>query len=91
MLFVGCGVQGVVEWKGRALPRNILTVPVRRVDSTTLAPPRLGEQDLLAVDEPLQICVGDSDLAITMRTPGNWTGGRLSIHGMVRAAGRRHR
>jgi FdhD protein len=29
------------------------------------------DQDLLAVEEPLQIRLGDRDLAITMRTPGN--------------------
>jgi FdhD protein len=46
--------------------RNILTVPIRKVE------PGSNEtaQDLVAVEEPLQIRVGDRDFAITMRTPG---------------------
>jgi FdhD protein len=47
--------------------RNILTVPVRRFRGFS----SVDEQDLLAVEEPLQIRAGESDLAITMRTPGN--------------------
>jgi FdhD protein len=47
--------------------RNILTVPVRRFRGLS----SVDEQDLLAVEEPLQIRVGERDLAITMRTPGN--------------------
>lgn len=47
--------------------RNILTVPVRRFRGLTC----LDEQDLLAVEEPLQVRTGETDLAITMRTPGN--------------------
>jgi FdhD protein len=47
--------------------RNILSVPVRRFRGVTC----LDEQDLLAVEEPLQIRAGERDLAITMRTPGN--------------------
>jgi FdhD protein len=50
--------------------RSIVSVPVRRgglqADDATAS-----EQDLLAVEEPLQIRLGDRDLAITMRTPGN--------------------
>jgi len=57
------------------LARSILTVPVRRFDKTALSPSPVSEltpeQDLLAVEEPLQIRVGKRDLAITMRTPGN--------------------
>jgi FdhD protein len=47
--------------------RNILTVPVQKIEgqsSTSL-------QDLLAVEEPLEIRLGDRTVAITMRTPGN--------------------
>jgi FdhD protein len=47
--------------------RNILTVPVRRVsDASTTT-----EQDLVAVEEPLEIRLGGRNVAITMRTPGN--------------------
>ena len=61
------------------MARSILTVPVRRFDKAALFPeavpgPIQGltqEQDLLAVEEPLQIRVAERDLAITMRTPGN--------------------
>jgi formate dehydrogenase assembly factor FdhD len=45
----------------------MLTVPVRRFRGLTC----LDEQDLLAVEEPLQIRAGEKDLAIAMRTPGN--------------------
>src|SRR6266851_3338888 len=47
--------------------RNIITVPVRKVNDASATP----EQDLLAVEEPLQIRVGKRNVAITMRTPGN--------------------
>lgn len=46
--------------------RNIITVPVRKVEPGSNA----AEQDLVAVEEPLQIRLGDRDFAITMRTPG---------------------
>jgi len=45
---------------------NIITVPIRKVDSASTS----AEQDLVAVEEPLQIRLGDRDFAITMRTPG---------------------
>src|SRR5579863_7668 len=45
---------------------NIITVPIRKVDPTSTS----AEQDLVAVEEPLQIRLGDRDFAITMRTPG---------------------
>src|SRR5712691_6055789 len=47
--------------------RNIITVPIRKVSDASVAP----AQDLLAVEEPLQIRVGERNVAITMRTPGN--------------------
>jgi FdhD protein len=47
--------------------RNIITVPIRKVSDASVTP----EQDLLAVEEPLQIRVGERNVAITMRTPGN--------------------
>ena len=69
---------------------NILTVPVRRFKSTSLGATFSDEQDLLAVEEPLQISVGDSDLAVTMRTPGNdaeLAAGFLLTEGFVRESG----
>jgi FdhD protein len=46
--------------------QSIVTVPVTRVAASSSR-----EQDFVAVEEPLQIRVNGSDLAITMRTPGN--------------------
>lgn len=47
--------------------RNILTVPVQRVEGETRTP----LQDLLAVEEPLEIRLNGRAVSITMRTPGN--------------------
>jgi FdhD protein len=47
--------------------RPILTVPVQKVEGDSSAP----FQDLLAVEEPLEIRLGDRSISITMRTPGN--------------------
>ena len=47
--------------------RPILTVPVQKVDGDSSAP----VQDLLAVEEPLEIRLGDKSISITMRTPGH--------------------
>jgi FdhD protein len=46
--------------------RSILTVPIHKIegDSSTSV------QDLLAVEEPLEIRLGDKTVSITMRTPG---------------------
>src|SRR5689334_16939036 len=49
------------------MTRNILTVPVRKVEGTEPSP----VQDLLAVEEPLEIRVGGQPVSITMRTPGS--------------------
>ena len=46
---------------------NILTVPIHKVDSGRATP----EQDLVAVEEPLEIRIGNKNVAITMRTPGH--------------------
>ncbi|HLH42862.1 MAG TPA: formate dehydrogenase accessory sulfurtransferase FdhD [Bryobacteraceae bacterium] len=46
---------------------RILSAPVQRFGGNS---PRR-EQDLLAVEEPLQIRLGERDVSITMRTPGN--------------------
>jgi FdhD protein len=47
--------------------RPILTVPVQKVEGESSAP----FQDLIAVEEPLEIRLGDKSISITMRTPGN--------------------
>ena len=65
------------------MPRSILTVPVRKFGATG----SLEEQDLVAVEEPLQIRVGEQNLALTMRTPGNdaeLAAGFLLTEGFVR-------
>ena len=49
------------------MKRSILAVPVRKVTGTIATE----EQDLLAVEEPLQVRLGDRDISITMRTPGH--------------------
>jgi FdhD protein len=49
------------------MKRNILTVPVRKHEGAAMRT----EQDLIAVEEPLDLRVGDRNLAVTMRTPGN--------------------
>lgn len=48
------------------MKRNILTVPIERVENGASLP----AQDLVAVEDPLQIRLGDRNIAITMRTPG---------------------
>jgi FdhD protein len=47
--------------------RPILTVPVQKIEGDSSAP----FQDLLAVEEPLEIRLGDRSISITMRTPGH--------------------
>jgi FdhD protein len=47
--------------------RSIITVPIRKIDGATAN----SEQDLLAVEEPLEIVVNGRNLAVTMRTPGH--------------------
>jgi FdhD protein len=47
--------------------RPILTVPVQKVAGDSSAP----VQDLLAVEEPLEIRLGEKSVSITMRTPGH--------------------
>lgn len=49
------------------MKRNIITVPVRKVNRGAVT----AEQDLLAVEEPVEIRLGERNVAITMRTPGN--------------------
>ncbi len=49
------------------MKRNILTVPVRKHQGGT----QQTEQDLIAVEEPLEILVNGRNLSITMRTPGH--------------------
>lgn len=60
--------------------RNIITVPIRKVErGDPSQDPRIPDlaaadrvaSDFLAVEEPLEIRIGESNVAITMRTPGN--------------------
>ena len=65
--------------------RPILTVPVQKVEGHSSAP----FQDLLAVEEPLEIRLGDTSISITMRTPGNdfeLAAGFLFSEGIMRDA-----
>jgi FdhD protein len=49
------------------MKRNILTVPIQKIEPGGSS---VRAQDLVAVEEPLQIRLGERDVAITMRTPG---------------------
>ncbi len=51
----------------RSVPGSVLTVPVQRFEGSASS----ALQDLLAVEEPLEIRVGDRPVSITMRTPGH--------------------
>jgi FdhD protein len=75
--------------------RNILTVPVLKVEDHS----SLSVQDLLAVEEPLEIRLGDKTVSITMRTPGHdaelaagflITEGILSAREQIRTIDPRH-
>jgi FdhD protein len=64
--------------------RSILTVPVRKIGDSSSE-----ERDLVAVEDPLQIRLGERNLAITMRTPGHddeLAVGFLLTEGMIRDA-----
>jgi len=50
------------------MKRNILTVPIQKIEAGGAS---MRAQDLVAVEEPLQIRLGELDVAITMRTPGH--------------------
>ena len=65
--------------------RPILTVPVQKIEGDSSAP----FQDLLAVEEPLEIRLGDKSISITMRTPGHdfeLAAGFLFTEGILRNA-----
>lgn len=49
------------------MKRSIITVPIQKIEGASV----LSEQDLVAVEEPLEIVVNGRNVAITMRTPGN--------------------
>ena len=49
------------------MKRNILTVPVHEVRGSAST----HAQDLVAVEEPLEIRLGNRPISVTMRTPGN--------------------
>ena len=67
---------------------NIITVPIHKIDPGDSDKP---EQDLVAVEEPLQIRLGDRDFAITMRTPGQdreLAAGFLFTEGVIQSPNR---
>jgi FdhD protein len=47
--------------------RSILTAPIQKVEGDS----SVSFQDLLAVEEPLEIGLGDKTISLTMRTPGH--------------------
>ena len=49
------------------MEQSILTVPIQRIEGGSSSP----LQDLLAIEEPLEIRIGDKTISITMRTPGH--------------------
>ena len=49
------------------MEQSILTVPIQRIEGESSSP----LQDLLAIEEPLEIRIGDKTISITMRTPGH--------------------
>jgi FdhD protein len=64
---------------------SILSVPVHRFNDGSAAE----DQDLLAVEEPLQIRLGERNISITMRTPGSdaeLAAGFLYTEGLIRDA-----
>lgn len=68
------------------MTRNILTVPVQRVEGEAVTP----FQDLLAVEEPLEIRIASNTISITMRTPGHdleLAAGFLFTEGILTDAG----
>jgi len=50
-----------------SVEQSILTVPIQRIEGDSSSP----HQDLLAIEEPLEIRIGDKTISITMRTPGH--------------------
>jgi FdhD protein len=50
---------------------SVMSVPVRRFQESSPLAFFEEDQDYLVVEEPLQVRVGEHDLSITMRTPGN--------------------
>lgn len=70
--------------------QSILTVPIKKVEGESSS----GFQDLLAVEEPLEIRIGDKTISLTMRTPGHdfeLAAGFLFTEGILQSAAQIHR
>ena len=70
--------------------RTILTVPVQRIDGESSS----SFQDLLAIEEPLEIRLGEQPVSITMRTPGHdfeLAAGFLFTEGILQSSQQIHR
>lgn len=68
------------------MTRNVLAVPIRKVDGTVSQP----VQDVVAVEEPLEIRIANKPVSVTMRTPGNdceLAAGFLFTEGILQSAG----
>jgi FdhD protein len=59
--------QLLAHYLTNPVKRRIITVPIRKIDGESVST----EQDLVAVEEPLEIVVNGRNLAVTMRTPGH--------------------
>ncbi len=72
-----------------SVEQSILTVPIQRIEGESSSP----HQDLLAIEEPLEIRIGDKTISITMRTPGHdfdLAAGFLFTEGILASASQIH-
>src|SRR5215472_3534164 len=77
-------IQGQFIMGSDVATRSILSVPIRRQAGGSMP---VEDQDFVAVEEPLQIRIGDRNISVTMRTPGQdaeLTAGFLFSEGILR-------